>query len=332
MDFRTKVELPGKETEIRHSDRILLFGSCFAENVSKLLVGNKFRCDVNPFGILYNPCSVGLALRQIADGKVYTSDDLFEADGLWHSWMHHGDFSAPEADACLEKVNTRLKAAAAVLDMQDWLIVTWGTAYVYFHRELRQVVGNCHKQSERLFERHRLSVGEIVDEWLPLLHELKARNPKLKVMLTVSPIRHLRDGLHANQLSKGTLLLAADELCRQMSDVHYFPAYEILTDELRDYRFYAEDMTHPSEVAVKYVWECFSETCFSAETKRILKEWEAVRKGLAHRPSRPDTEAYRTFISQIVLKITQIKEKLPYIEVQKELELCEPRLNTLLKN
>lgn len=326
MNFRTQVELPEKQVEILHSERIMLFGSCFAENIGNLLVENKFRCDVNPFGILYNPLSIAKALKQLMDGKVYGLDDLFVSNGEWHSWMHHSSFSASTPEKCLEQINERLKRASDALPTTDWMVITWGTAYVYLHNELKEVVGNCHKQPDRMFSRLKLNVGTLVEECRNILSRLKEINPKMKFLFTVSPIRHAKDGMHGNQLSKSTLLLAADELCKTCPDCYYFPSYELMMDELRDYRFYADDMLHPSRMAVEYIWECFSKCYFGQNTKDIIQEWKDIQKGLAHKPNSPESEAYQKFLSQIVLKIVRMKEKLPYLEVQKEIKLCESRL------
>lgn len=326
MEFRTPVEWHGESEEIKYSDHVLLMGSCFAENVGGLLLENKFSCDVNPFGILYNPLSIAKALRQMLDGKVYTMDDLFDSGGQWHSWMHHSSFSSADADECLNRINSRLEKAASALPRTSWLVMTWGTAFVY--EKDSEVVGNCHKQPDRLFTRRLLDVDTICGEWNDTLREAKQRFPGLKVMLSVSPIRHLKDGLHGNQISKSVLLLAIDRLCRELDFCHYFPSYEIVMDELRDYRFYAEDMLHPSPLAVKYIWECFCSTYMSKDTQRVMKEWADIQKGLAHRPFNPDSDAYRRFLSQIVLKIEELKEKFPYFEVQKELEQCRTLLNT----
>lgn len=329
MNFRTQVEMPVKGGEIFHSDRIMLWGSCFTENIGNLLKENKFQCDVNPFGTLYNPLSIAKALHQVMEDKQYQSSDLFEAGGLWHSWMHHSAFSVSDKEACLDGINARMNESNSFLKECNWLIITWGTAYVYALKENEEVVGNCHKQPDKIFERRRLSVSEIVCEWTLLLEKLKQVNPDLKVVLTVSPIRHAKDGMHGNQLSKSTLLLAVDELCKTCPECIYFPSYEIMMDELRDYRFYADDMMHPSKLAVEYIWECFGNTYFGDTTKGIMKEWQDISKRLNHKPFNPDSEAYRNFLSQIVLKINRLKEKLPYFDVQKELEQCRNRLKTL---
>lgn len=326
MDFRTQVDLPKRETEIRHSDRIMLFGSCFAENIGNLLLTNKFRCDVNPFGILYNPLSVAEAVRRILAGETYQAEELFCSAGRWHSFMHHSVFSAVSQEECVTHINFRLERASAELPHLDWLLITWGTAWVYTLKETGAVVGNCHKQPDRLFSRRLLEVEEIVQAYAVLLEEVRKVNPAVKVMFTVSPIRHIKDGLHGNQISKSTLLLAVHALQQRFGDCFYFPSYEIMMDELRDYRFYADDMLHPSPLAVAYLWECFSASYFSPETFQILKEWEVIRKGLNHKPFDAQSETYRNFLTQIVLKINRLKEKFPYFELQKELEQCQAQL------
>lgn len=207
-------------------------------------------------------------------------------------------------------------------------MLTFGTAYVYEQKETGKVVSNCHKLPENKFNRRLLSVEEIVEDYTALITEMAARNPDLKWLFTVSPIRHIRDGMHANQLSKSTLLLAIDRLQQLFPErVFYFPSYEIILDELRDYRFYADDMLHPSPLAIRYLWERFSETFFSPETKQVIVAVQDIRRDLAHKPFHPESEAYQRFLGQIVLKIERLIGKYPYLDFQKETELCHMRLN-----
>ena len=328
MDFRTFVELPSGFLPATHAGRILMMGSCFAENMGKLLIEAKFQLDLNPFGILYNPFSISAALVEILKGKVYLAEDLFSYKDLWHSPMHHGSFSASTPEETLLNINTRLQHAHQFVSELDWLMLTFGTAYVYEQKDTGHVVSNCHKLPENRFTRRLLTVEEIVSEYTSLITSLAARNPNLKILFTVSPIRHIRDGMHANQLSKSTLLLAVDRL-QQLFPQHvfYFPSYEIVLDELRDYRFYADDMLHPSPLTIRYLWERFSETFFSADTKQIMAEVEDIRRDLAHKPFHPASEAYQRFLGQIVLKIERLIGKYPYLDFQKETELCHMRLN-----
>lgn len=329
MNLRTSVELPAGLFRMKHADHLMLLGSCFAAEMGERLLNTKFRCNVNPYGVIYNPLSISVALREIEAGKIYGTEELFLFRELWHSPMHHGDFSSSDKEKVLENINTRLREAHAAFSQLDYLLLTFGTAWVYESKESGRVVSNCHKQPEAKFTRRKLSVDEIVFDYRNLLSDVLLRNPKLKVLFTVSPIRHVRDGLHANNLSKATLLLAVEQLQTLFPEhAFYFPAYELLLDELRDYRFYADDMAHPSKLAVDYVWERFVHSCLSADALRIMEESENIRKMLSHKPFHPASEEYKRFLGQIVLKIDQLNGKYPYLDFQKEREICRIRLKT----
>ena len=333
IEFFTPVSLPAGLPRIGHEDRLMSLGSCFAEAMGERLKGSKFCCDVNPFGILYNPLSIAEALREMMAGRVYGRADLFQHNGCWHSPMHHSDFSAATPEEALQLINTRLRAASGALDKLGFLLLTFGSAVVYETKGTGRVVGNCHKLPERNFGRRRLSVEEIAAEYAALLAELFARNARLKVYLTVSPIRYLRDGLHESQLSKATLLLAVEEICKAFPGrAFYFPAYEIVTDELRDYRFYADDMVHPSAQAVDYVWQRFCEACISPDARGIMASCEDIHKMLSHKPFRPESDEYKRFLEQIVLKIDRLCEKYPYLDFEKERETCHIQLKKLQKS
>ena len=333
IEFVTPVSLPAGLPGIAHDDVMMSLGSCFAEAMGERLEMGKFRCDVNPFGILYNPLSIAEALREMMAGKVYGREDLFFYNGCWHSPMHHSDFSAGTVEDALRLINGRLQVASSTVDDLDFLLLTFGSAVVYEDKTTGCVVGNCHKLPERNFSRRRLSVAEITADYAGLLSELFARNARLKVYITVSPIRYLRDGLHESQLSKATLLLAAENMCKAFPErVFYFPAYEIVTDELRDYRFYADDMVHPSGKAVNYVWQRFCEACISSEAREIMACCEDVHKMLSHKPFRPESDEYKRFLEQIVLKIDRLNEKYPYLDFKKERETCLIQLKRLLKS
>ena len=327
MNFYTPVEIPGSLPQLTHADRLMLFGSCFATHIGMRLTNAKFRCDVNPYGVLYNPLSISAALREIVEGKRYAQDDLFFFRECWHSPMHHGDFSSSSVEETLRIINERIASAHNTVFNADCLLLTFGTAWVYEQKSTGHVVANCHKQPESVFTRRRLSVQEIVSDYTSLFSGLIARNPKLKVILTVSPIRHVRDGMHANQLSKATLLLAIDQLQTSFpGHVFYFPAYELLLDELRDYRFYADDMVHPSPLAVRYVWEKFVQTCLSEDALEIMQESENINKALSHKPFHPESDEYKRFLGQIVLKIDRLNKKYPYLDFKKEKDICHIRL------
>lgn len=326
MKFRTPVELLEPEEKIRHTDRMMLLGSCFATNMGARLQAAKFQCDVNPFGALYNPLSVAEAIREVMAGKTYGPDDVFQTDGLWHSYMHHGNFSSVSRDMCLEGINVRLRRASAELPRLDWLIVTWGTAWAYTLRSGGIVVGNCHKQPDKLFERRLITVDEITKTYVRLLEELRRLNPSLKLLFTVSPIRHAKDGFHGNQVSKATLLLAVHGLRQGCTGCHYFPSYEIMMDELRDYRFYADDMLHLSAMAEDYLWERFSACWFDSNTCRLLKEWETVSRSLRHCPMNPRSEAYHRFLQQTLAEVERLQGKYPHLDFREERTICLQRL------
>lgn len=321
MNFYTPVDLPAGMPPLVQSDKLLLMGSCFATNIGKLLAESKFSPDINPFGVLYNPLSISAALREILKGREYTNDDLFHYRECWHSAMHHGDFSTSTPTETLQRINARLQAAHHNIHQLDRMMITFGTAWVY--EQAGRVVANCHKQPEALFTRRRLEVQEIVSDYTSLFSTLIARNSKLKIILTVSPIRHTKDGMHGNQLSKSTLLLAIDQLCSTFPEhLFYFPAYELVVDELRDYRFYADDMTHPSSMAINHVWQKLVQSCFTPTALQIMQESESINKALSHKPFHPQSDEHKSFLKQIVLKIEQLNDKYPYLELQKEKEAC----------
>lgn len=326
MEFQTKVILPEKELEITHCDLLLVMGSCFTEHIGLWLKDNKFSCTVNPYGVLYNPISLLQALNEMSAGKVYGKDEVFFHNGVWNSWMHHSSFSSPDRDVLLNTINQTNKYIQDKISHLQLLILTWGTNHVYRNKATGQFVGNCHKMPADNFEEVKFTTKEIVSSYAAWIEN----HPHVKILFTVSPIRYKKYGFHENNLSKATLLLAQAELVQRFKGrCFYFPSYEILMDELRDYRFYAEDMVHPSETAIRYIEECFSKCYFSLETQTINKECERIVKALKHRPIHPDTDVYQCFLSKIVLRIQEIKEKYPYLsnKFETEIRLC----HTLLK-
>ena len=328
VNFYTEIKIGKSPFGVCHTDRILVLGSCFADHIGRRLSENKFSCVVNPFGTLYNPFSILSAMKMMAQGKVFTPFDLFQSQGLWHSWAHHGSFSSTSVEESLKMMNDAIEQARGQLRKLDVLIITYGTAWVYrLAQEPEVVVANCHKEPEKRFLRSMERVDALAACMRQTLAVARAIRPQLKVIFTVSPIRHLRDGLHANQLSKSALLLAVDEVVADDNRLnHYFPSYEIMMDELRDYRFYDDDMVHPSSKAVEYIWERFSSTYFSQQTLGLMKDWKSIALGLAHRPLHADSDAYRQFLESLLEKITNIKKQHPYLDVEKELKLCNTRL------
>ena len=312
--FQTKVAIPPTKLNITYEDRIMTLGSCFADNMGRKMQEVYFETDINPFGVLYNPISICNSIELLIENNEFTASDIFQQKELWQSFSHSSLFSATTAERCLENINERFRSAASFLTQTDFLIITFGTAWVFEEKRSGSVVSNCHKLPASHFVRRRLSVDEIVLDYSALILKLKTLFPKLKIIFSVSPIRHWKDGAHENNISKSTLLLAIAALQQQFDSVDYFPAYEIQLDELRDYRFYASDMLHPSDVAVDYIWQRFSETYFDAVTTGLKKELEQVVADLNHHPLFPESEEYRKFQKNTEKKITTLKKNYSFLE------------------
>ena len=312
--FSTQIDIPHSAVEITYNDRILMLGSCFAENIGTKLQEAFFMTFINPFGVMYNPMSVAQGIRYLLSEKEFTAADLFQSGSLWNSLAHSSTFSAVTADEALQKINSRLQAARYFLHETNVMMITLGTAWVFELVENGKIVSNCHKLPASRFTRRRLSVDEIINEFTEVFGLLRNSYPGLKFIFTVSPIRHWKDGAHENTVSKSTLHLAVDALEKQFDFVHYFPAYEIMMDELRDYRFYASDMLHPSDVAVDYIWQRFGDTYFSSETLNLKKELERLRADLNHRPLHPETEEYRLFQLSVEKKKNGLIQDYPFLK------------------
>lgn len=314
MDFRLPVDIPAYPFRIAPEQPGLVLGSCFATHIGGWLREGKLPVCVNPFGVLYNPASVAQALERLASGELFAGDDLFGYKGLWHSFAHHGDFSGPDKAAVLASINRALTDGAQALYEADYLLLTLGTAWVYERQG--SVVANCHKLPAREFVRRRLSVAEMVE----LLAGQIERWPKKQILLTVSPVIHRGDGLVENQLSKASLIVAAHELAvRFPGRVHYFPAYEIVTGELRDYRFYAEDMCHPSPLAVEVVRERFAASLLAPETAELLAAAGELKRAMAHRPLHPDSPEYAAFRAKMRQKAESLQRRYKNADFSEEL-------------
>jgi len=311
--FRTEVEIPHSKFEINHNHSIITLGSCFAENIGKKMSDVYFNVDVNPFGVLYNPVSVKNSLELLLQNKLFTENDLFAHRGLWQSFSHSSLFSDTTPEKCLNKINNRFSRASELLQKADFILITLGTAWVFEEQKGGRVVSNCHKLPAKDFVRRRLRIDEIVADYSKMLTELTVNLPNLKLIFSVSPIRHWKDGAHENTLSKSTLLLAIDILRKQFSNLEYFPAYEIMMDELRDYRFYASDMLHPSDVAVDYIWKRFSATYFDNASSKMNDEFEQLRANLSHRPLFPGSDEFQIFKTNLEKQKEILKTRYPFL-------------------
>ena len=315
-EFRTIVKPLSFRGNISHRQGVMMLGSCFSDNIGLRLRQACFDVDINPFGTLYNPASIACGIGAILKCRQYSIDDLFQekGDNRWHSFSHHSEYSSVDSQLMLEKINQRVCEANKMLQRASTLIVTFGTAWVYKYAPTGKVVANCHKLPASMFERSMMSIDEIVAMWKDVIADVKAINQSIQVIFTVSPIRHLRDGAHENQLSKSTLLLAINQLVRECEDVIYFPAYEIMNDDLRDYRFYASDMTHPSEVAVDYIYDIFSQSFFDDDTISLAEKCVKLSKRLMHIPMGDDQDAVARFVQSTNQFKTQLLQQYPFLE------------------
>ncbi len=290
MKFRTSIDVAPFEAKIDYSDSILAVGSCFAEAVGARLVRSKFRATVNPTGVLFNPASICKTLQRFEHKELVAEEEL---QPEWFHYDFHSSLSAPSAEECVRRINSAVEAGHEALRMCDWIVITLGTAWIYELAQSGEVVANCHKQPSANFRRRRLSVAEIVEMLDVALSHLL---PSKRVILTLSPVRHLGDGLPENSLSKATLRVAIEEfVARHPSRAFYFPAYEIFVDDLRDYRFYGEDMVHPSTVGVDYVWEKFCDVALSLESQSLMGRVMSVVRAAEHRAMNPQSESYYKF-------------------------------------
>ena len=316
MEFRTLIDIPEYPFRIGHRQQGLLIGSCFAATVGERLARMKMPVAVNPFGVVYNPASLVRTLEMLAAGTPLSGNDLSEYNGLWFAFSHHGSFGSPDRAETLAKINNSIETGQAALRNADYLILTLGTAWVYEGAESGEIVNNCHKLPARNFCRRRLGVEEIVDGFTPLFEQPAYQGKK--IILTVSPIRHLKDGLIENQLSKAILSVAVHRLAERFENVHYFPSYEILVDDLRDYRFYDRDMVHPSAVAVDYIWELFCGAFLSEDTQKLFRRIEKIGAACNHRPFNPDTPQHRAFKNAMLAEVTELRGQYPELDFTEE--------------
>ena len=324
--FRTPFEIAPSPHKITYSDKILSLGSCFSENMGAKLTNYKFPAIINPFGILYNPESIANSIEFLLENKKFTEHDLFEHEGSWNSFYHHSRFSNSNKGNALSLINSSIHQASAHLKHSKFLLITFGTAWVYKHKKKGKIVSNCHKIHEKEFVRYKLSVDEIVERYAHLITILKEQNPGLQLIFTVSPVRHLKDGANKNQLSKSTLIMAVHELIEMVGNASYFPSYEIMMDDLRDYRFYNDDMVHPSPLAIDYIWDKFQQSTFHADTKKLMLEIHKINQALEHRPFQPNSESHQKFLKSILNRIAAIEKEYPAITFEEEKKVLELRI------
>ena len=318
MNLRTTFIIEPSPYKITYNDGVMFLGSCFATSIGEQMGTGKMKVMINPAGTVYNPVSVCNTLENISSGREFTRDDLHFNDGMWLSFFHYTDFSSEDPDIALLKINSRMKEASLFLKGTGFLFITLGTARVFRWKKNGLVVSNCHKIPSAEFSSELLSVQEIVDIWADQLDRLSTGYPGLKVIFTVSPVRHLKDGAHGNQVSKSVLFLAVEELLKHPSGPQYFPAYELVMDDLRDYRFYDDDMIHPSASAINYIWEAFSGSYLDNETMKIWNEAVKISKARTHRFNTDSINRKKDFAKTMLERISEIEKRVPSIDFSEE--------------
>lgn len=304
MKFRTEIEITPWQRTIDYRSRILSIGSCFAQNIAERLAECKFRVATSPSGILFNPASIARCIELFCRQSEVCADDLFESDGRWLSYDFHSSLSAADRNEARLLMQSAVERGAKLLEEADHLIVTLGTAWVYRLRATGEVVANCHKQPHSLFCRELLSVGESIDS---LQRIVDSTPSKTHIILTLSPIRHIGEGMEDNSLSKAILRVAIDEIVRRNKRVSYFPSYEIMMDDLRDYRFYGDDLVHPSPMAISYIAEKFFAAALSNDAKKMMHNVLDIVRAAKHRPMNANSEQYRTFCQKQLTAIASLE-------------------------
>lgn len=326
MTFRTEVHTPESPVKIELSSPIVSLGSCFADTMGQRLQHLKLTTLNNPFGIIYNPLSIlSLVNKCLKDtDEIYFPEEGFlEREGRWYHDALHTTINATSKEGLTTRINALTQQVSKALKAANWLIITPGTAHVYEYQKDDRLVANCHKLPGTNFKRRMLDVTEITEAFQQTYQLLKYINPKVRILLTVSPVRHIRDTIPVNTISKSTLLLASHYLRQTLEDVHYFPSYELMIDDLRDYRFYKRDMIHPSEEAEDYIWSKFSQAFFSAELQTFEKQWDKILKSLQHRPFNPASDQHQAFLHKLLTQLENLASK---IDVEQEIQQVKQQL------
>lgn len=315
MNFTTKIPITQNANPIDYNSKIVSFGSCFAENMGDKLLYYKFQTQVNPFGIIFNPFSIEKLIERVVLQRYFTKDDIFFFNERWHCYEVHSELSDADAEVVLSKLNQILLDTQKQLQQATHIIITYGTSWVYRNIETNGIVANCHKVPQKQFSKELLSIDSIQKSIQNTVSLIATLNPKCNFIFTVSPVRHLKDGFVENQVSKAHLIAAiyATTNTKQQT-LNYFPSYEIMMDELRDYRFYADDMMHPSPMAIDYIWERFAATQIDASAITTMELVQTIQKGLAHRPFNPKSESHQKFEANLKEKIATLEAQYSFMK------------------
>lgn len=328
MQFRTELILQESKRKLTHSDKILGMGSCFVDEIGNKLKSGKFNILQNPFGTLFHPVAIENALARIHSNVFYTESEIFNRDELFFSWDHHTSFNKTSLKSTLDGINSGLEKANEFIQTANVFVLTFGTTWVYKIKQLDLIVANCHKVPGQHFEKTLLSDSQIKSSIRNCFNFILDINPRAHIITTISPVRHIKDGLIENNISKSKLISNLHDLISQYQNVDYFPAYEFMMDDLRDYRFYKDDLIHPNDMAVEYIWDKFSERYFTEETSVKIRLAEKVNAALLHRPVNKGSIGHKTFLFNTLKKIEQIEKDFPLNSFTAEKET----LKNLMKN
>lgn len=315
MKLQTQIPLkPEQHNQIDYYSKLLLLGSCFVENIGSKLNYFKFQNTINPFGILFHPIAIQELITNAVNEKTYIENDIFFHNEQWHCFDGHSQLSTTTKDKLLESLNRGIEILNKQITQSTHIIITLGTAWVYRHVETDRLVANCHKVPQKQFLKELLSVDMITESLESIIALIKTVNSNASVLFTVSPIRHLKDGFLENTQSKSHLLAAIHQVVAPRKQQYYFPSYEIMMDELRDYRFYKDDMIHPNQTAINYIWEKFQNVWISESSKETMQKVDDIQKGLAHKTFNPNSESHKLFLQQLDIKQSLINKAFPFIK------------------
>lgn len=327
MDFRLELQIKPWKRGLNIREGIMLMGSCFTGHMAAKLIQNRFSVLENPHGILFNPMSISNALKDYSTEKEFKECDIFEWDGLWQSWQHHGSFAGLNKSLVLAKMNKERENATIFLKKGGWLFITLGSAFVYelkpgteiYPENETIVAANCHKVPAQYFRHRLLGYEEVLNGLKDIVNSARSNNPQLNIVFTISPVRHYREGLVDNNRSKGLLHNAVGEIQQLSEGIHYFPAYELIVDDLRDYRFFAEDLVHPNYMATQYVWEKFSAACIDEESRGLMEKINRINAAMQHKPRQPHSVQHQTFIAKMKAETELLAANAPFLNLSEAL-------------
>ncbi len=314
MIFRTEINLQPSPFHIHHQHQILMFGSCFSQNIGERLINNKFNCTINPFGTIFHPQAIAKIMDYVNDLHLIEVDSLLPAQGIYVHPDFHSIVGHPDKNVALDNINRSIRNLHLSLPNLDFVFITLGTAIGYEFKKSNQIVANCHKLPPDLFTKAHADIENMAASMIQSCNQWHEANPNIRFIFTVSPVRHIKDGIIENARSKAKLLIAIEKICQQLDCASYFPAYEWLMDDLRDYRYYEKDLIHPNDQAIDYIWEKFSLHYFDDKTVKLNHSISKIFKSLQHRPFNPDTEAHQKFVENVQQEISKLTIQYPWIK------------------